>query len=80
MYIHARYSAGAAASSQPVLPPFKDFVDEVRYALANDSPLAALWDLVYLALVLLGMAAAVALVCAGAPGHRRRRAPVRRSA
>jgi hypothetical protein len=61
VYIHARYSAAAAAASSPLLP-FKDFVDEVRYALAHDSPAGALWDLVYLLLILAGMGAAVALV------------------
>jgi hypothetical protein len=60
-YIHARYGAGAAAASSP-LTPFKDFVDEVRYALAYDSPAGAVWDLVYLLLVALGMGAAVTLV------------------
>lgn len=69
VYIHGRYS-GAAASSKPVLPPFKDFVNEVRYAIDNDSPLGALWDIVYLALVLAGMGATIALLRRGitAPG------------
>jgi hypothetical protein len=62
VYIRGRYSLGAAASSSPVLPPFKDFVDEVRYALRNDSASTALWDIIYLSLVVSAMVAAVVLV------------------
>jgi hypothetical protein len=62
VYIHGRYGASAAASSKPVLPPLQDFVDEVRYALGHDAPATALWDLVYLVLILTGMGGAVALL------------------
>lgn len=64
-YIHFRVRSGGAAASPPVLPPFKDFVDEVRSAINNESPFVALWDIIYLGLVLAGMGAALALVRRG---------------
>jgi hypothetical protein len=62
VYIHGRYSAGAAATSKPVLPPFRDFVNEVRVALHAGVPTAGMWDLVYVALMLAGIGAAIALL------------------
>jgi hypothetical protein len=62
VYIHGRYSLGAAASNGPVLPPFKDFVNEIRYALKHDSGATALWDIVYLGLVLAAIGAAISLI------------------
>jgi hypothetical protein len=65
VYIQSRYGSGAAATSPPVLPPFKDFVEEARRAIDHDSTLAAAWDLAYLALMLAGLGAALTLLRRG---------------
>ena len=62
LYIQTRYGSGGAATNQPVLPPFRDFVAEARSATQNGITFGALWDLAYLALMLAGIGAAVRLL------------------
>jgi hypothetical protein len=60
-YIHVRVGAMASPDT-PGFPPFKDFVDEVRTMTAGTITFAAVWDVVYLGLILIGMGEAVWLL------------------
>ena len=54
-----------AGSDTLVLPPFSDFRTEIRRTTTIDTAPSAVWDLVYIALVLAGMVAAVAALRRG---------------
>jgi hypothetical protein len=62
LYIHGLYAPTAAVVAKPVLPPLRDFVNEVTFALGHDSPLTAVWDLAYLGLILAGMCASLVML------------------
>lgn len=65
---HARATSitrAPAGSDTLNLPPFNDFKDEIRRTTTIDTPAATVWDLVYIALVLAGMVAAVAALRRG---------------
>jgi hypothetical protein len=60
---YIRWRVGpTAGGANPILPPFKDFVVELRYMFSHEPAPSALYDTVYLALIVAGMGAAVALV------------------
>jgi hypothetical protein len=62
IYIDARFGTNVLSSSPGVRPPLKNIVDELRRSFRQDSPLAVLWDVSYLALALAGLIAAITLV------------------
>jgi hypothetical protein len=59
-YIDLRFGTNAAASSSYVFP-LKSFFDEIHQSVAHASPLAGAWELCFLALIALGLAASVTL-------------------
>jgi hypothetical protein len=61
-YVHVRYGGSTADPASAFQPPFVGIVDEVRRALGNGPAVSSAWDLAYLALMLAGLGAAVALV------------------
>jgi hypothetical protein len=60
-YIDVRFGTDASASSSYVFP-FRGFVDEIQQSLTHTSPLAGVWELCFLGLILLGLAASIALL------------------
>jgi hypothetical protein len=65
-YIGARYGTVVASSGQAYLPPFVGVVDEVGHALDDPHVLNRIWDLIYIALMVVGIGAAIAMVARGA--------------
>jgi hypothetical protein len=62
LYIDARYGGNSASSSGAFLPPFQGVVDEVRHALDDPFRRDGVWDLAFLALMMLGLLASIRLV------------------
>lgn len=61
LYIDARYGGNAASTSGAFLPPFQGVVDEVRHALDDPFRRDTVWDLAFLALMMLGVLASIRL-------------------
>jgi hypothetical protein len=64
-YLDLRFGTNASASSSYVFP-LKSFFDEIRQSLTHASALAGAWELCFLALIALGLAASIALWRGGA--------------
>ena len=58
-YIDARYGSTIASSSLAFLPPFQGLWHEVRHALSDPSRRDGAWELAYIAVMSLGIAAAL---------------------
>jgi hypothetical protein len=68
-YAASRYGALLSSPGKAYLPPFVGVIDEVHHALRDPSLRNTLWDLAYLAVMMLGIVAALDLL------RRKRSAP-----